>query len=153
MASDPQECRQRAIICADRAATCISPSSSRKFTDLALVWLMLAVEFEEQVPSAQARTEAAMGAPKNVFEPPDLEIIDRVYEVAWAQIEARDPLRDRNLDNARRKDIMKRVLAAAQSGKFDFDILCERVTGSLQENWSNVLPVKPRRGGGTPLNG
>jgi hypothetical protein len=152
MASDPQECRQRALICANRAATCISPSTSRKFTDLALVWLMLAVEFEEQVPSAQAKTEAAMGAP-NVFDRLDLEIIDRVYEVAWAQIEARDPLRDRNLDSARRKDVMKRVLAAAQSGKFDFDILCERVTGSLQENWSNVLPVKPRRGRGTPLNG
>jgi len=117
-----------------------------------LVWLMLAVEFEEQVPSAQARTEAAIGAP-SVFDPLDLEIIDRVYKVAWAQIEARDPLRDRNLDSGRRKDVMKRVLAAAQSGKFDFDILCERVTGSLQENWSNVLPVKPRRGGGTPVNG
>ena len=77
MASDPQECRQRALICANRAATCTLASTRRKITDLALVWLMLAVEFEEQVPSAQARTAAAIGAP-SVFDPLDLEIIIRL---------------------------------------------------------------------------
>ena len=31
---------------------------------------------------------------RGVFDPLDLEIMDRVYETAWAQLEAREPLRD-----------------------------------------------------------
>ena len=35
-----------------------------------------------------------MGFPKRrgVFDPLDLEIIERVYETAWAQLEAQEPL-------------------------------------------------------------
>ena len=35
-----------------------------------------------------------MGSFKQAFDPLDLEIIDRVYEVAWAHVEAREPDRD-----------------------------------------------------------
>ena len=37
-----------------------------------------------------------MGSYKHtrVFDPLELEIIDRVYEAAWAQLEAREPFRD-----------------------------------------------------------
>jgi hypothetical protein len=35
-----------------------------------------------------------MPAFKSVFDPLDLEIIDRVYEVAWAHIQARQPNRN-----------------------------------------------------------
>jgi hypothetical protein len=35
------------------------------------------------------------------FDPLDLEIIDRVYEAAWAQLEAREPFRDREKDGER----------------------------------------------------
>ena len=37
----------------------------------------------------------------HAFDPLDLEIIDRVYEAAWAQVEARDPSRDRQKDGER----------------------------------------------------
>ena len=41
---------------------------------------------------------------KRVFDPLDLEIIDRVYEAAWAQIEARDFYRDASkMTNAKRR--------------------------------------------------
>jgi hypothetical protein len=48
MPRNPQECRQRALMCANRATTCTSPAASQKFADQAIVWLMLAVQFEEQ---------------------------------------------------------------------------------------------------------
>ena len=44
MPGDPQECRQRAIKCVNRAATYTSPAASQKFADLAIMWLMLAVQ-------------------------------------------------------------------------------------------------------------
>lgn len=42
-----------------------------------------------------------------VFDPLDLEIIDRVCEAAWAQLEAREPLRDREQDEEREHSIGK----------------------------------------------
>ena len=38
--------------------------------------------------------DAAMDSLKLAFDPLDLEIIDRVYEVAWAYTQAREPFRD-----------------------------------------------------------
>jgi hypothetical protein len=66
-----------------------------------------------------------------VFDPLDLEIIDRVYEAAWAQIEARDPKRDTSKDCDRQKVLRKLVFACACSGRVDFDRLCESVIASL----------------------
>jgi hypothetical protein len=37
-----------------------------------------------------------MGSRQNIFDPLDLEIIDRVYEAIWAQIVSRQPDRDRS---------------------------------------------------------
>ena len=48
MPGDPDRYRQRALSCANSAAACTSPADSRKFADLALVWLMLAIQLEEQ---------------------------------------------------------------------------------------------------------
>jgi len=36
-----------------------------------------------------------------VFDPLDLEIIERAYEAAWAEIVLRDPERDSTKDNER----------------------------------------------------
>jgi hypothetical protein len=49
MAGDPSLYRQRALICANRAAECGAPAANQKFADLAIVWLMLAAELEDQV--------------------------------------------------------------------------------------------------------
>jgi hypothetical protein len=48
MEVDPQECRQRALICASRAANRTSPAARQRSADLAVVWLMLAVQLEGQ---------------------------------------------------------------------------------------------------------
>ena len=66
-----------------------------------------------------------------VFHPLDLEIMDRVYEAAWAQIEARDPSRDRNEDGKRQDALRKRLFALATSGPVDFDTLCDKVLARM----------------------
>jgi hypothetical protein len=48
MADDPRECRQRALMCANRAANRTSPAARQRSADLAVVWLMLAVQLEGQ---------------------------------------------------------------------------------------------------------
>ena len=73
------------------------------------------------------------------FDPLDLEIIDRVYEAAWAQLEAREPFRDREKDSERGEELRKIVFAFARSGKIDFDALCDQVLPNMSVN----PPVPP----------
>ena len=75
------------------------------------------------------------------FGPLDLEIIDRVYEAAWAQLEAREPFRDREKDGERGEGLRKRIFAFATSGKVDFDTLCDKVLTSKPE--SSMPAPKP----------
>jgi hypothetical protein len=49
---------------------------------------------------------------KRAFDPLDLEIIDRVYEVAWAHVEAREPDRDTARDGERQKALRKKSSAS-----------------------------------------
>jgi len=67
-----------------------------------------------------------MGSRSRAFDPLDLEIIDRVYEAAWAQIEAREPWRDTELDGQRQQALRKHIFAVAGIGSVDFDALYER---------------------------
>jgi hypothetical protein len=69
------------------------------------------------------------------FDPLDLEIIDRVYEAAWAQLEAREPARDRAADEERQVALRKRVFELAGSHRVDFDDLYEQVVTSMPEPW------------------
>jgi len=48
MLGDPKDCKQRALLCAERARNCQSPEARQKFADLAQTWLLLAVQLEEQ---------------------------------------------------------------------------------------------------------
>lgn len=68
-----------------------------------------------------------MGSFKHAFDPLDPEIIDRVYEAAWAQIEAREINRDTDRDPERRRMLRERIFAVAEMGPVDFDALYERV--------------------------
>jgi hypothetical protein len=68
-----------------------------------------------------------------VFLPLDLEIIDLVHEAAWAQIEARDPFRNRNEDGERQDALRKRLFALATPGTVDFDTLYDNVLASMPE--------------------
>jgi hypothetical protein len=77
-----------------------------------------------------------------VFHPLDLEIIDGVYEVAWAGLEASDPFRDRARDDERKEALRKLVMDCTETDRVDFDTLCDRVIGSMPDNW--VVFTRPR---------
>ena len=73
------------------------------------------------------------------FDPLDLEIIDRVYEGAWAKLEACEPFRDRERDLERQEALRKQIMTCATHGHVDFDDLCEKVLATLP----NPKPKKP----------
>jgi hypothetical protein len=66
-----------------------------------------------------------------VFDPLGLEIIDRVYDAALAQLEARDPFRDREKDDERQEALRELVFALATSGHVDFDTLFAKVVAHM----------------------
>ena len=70
-----------------------------------------------------------MNAFTRVFDPLDLEIIDRVYDAALAQLEARSLSHDGDRDEDLKEALRKRVMICASIGQFDFDTLYERVVG------------------------
>jgi hypothetical protein len=78
--------------------------------------------------------EAAMGSlnPRHIFNPLDLEILDRVFEAAWAHIEARDLYRDPQKNAAREDALRKTVFIVASTSPVDFDTLCDKVVASLK---------------------
>ena len=69
------------------------------------------------------------------FDPLDLETIERVYESVWAQLEAREPLRDKALDDARQEALRKQVFNVAGSHRVEFDALYEQVMVSIPDPW------------------
>jgi hypothetical protein len=76
------------------------------------------------------------------FQPLDLEIMDRVYEAAWAALEASDPFRDRAKDGERADKLRKLVMVSADIGKVDFDTLCGRVMANMPQSW--IVFARPR---------
>lgn len=80
-----------------------------------------------------------------VFLPLDLEIMDRVYEAAWAELEARDPFRDRDKDGERGETLRKLVMDQTSRGKVDFDTLLARVVANMPE--TRVVFARPGSSG------
>jgi hypothetical protein len=76
------------------------------------------------------------------LQPLDLEIMDRVYEAAWAALEASDPFRDRAQDDKRAEELRKLVMVSADIGKVDFDTLCGRVMANMPQSW--IVFARPR---------
>lgn len=67
---------------------------------------------------------------RHAFDPLDLEIIDRVYEVACAHIEARNLCEPQKC--AEEEDYVRQwVFALAGVGSFDFDSLCDKVLANI----------------------
>lgn len=79
-----------------------------------------------------------------VFGHLDLEIIDRVYEAAWAELAVRDPFRDTDKDGERQQALRKLVMDSAGTDRVDFATLCGRVLANMPENWVVFRPVEPR---------
>jgi hypothetical protein len=59
-----------------------------------------------------------MGSYKHpqVFGPLDLEFIGRVYDAAWAELEARKPFRDRECGDERRDELRKLIMDDTGTG-------------------------------------
>jgi hypothetical protein len=51
---------------------------------------------------------------KSVFDPMDLEIIDLVYEVAWAHAQAREPSRNAASDCGRQEALRRKIFGIAR---------------------------------------
>jgi hypothetical protein len=47
---DPNECRQRAAYCFQRAAISTSPLAREKLAHMAETWIKLAIQLDEQLP-------------------------------------------------------------------------------------------------------
>jgi hypothetical protein len=99
-----------------------------------------------------------MGSSKRpVFLPLELEIIDRVYEAAWAQVEARDPFRDKTKDGERHDVLRKQLFAVASSGPVDFDTLYDKVVAVIPETWTTFttreLGISSPIARGSPIKG
>jgi len=61
-----------------------------------------------------------------VFDPLDLETIDRVHEATWASFVAGGPLRDMSKDDQRQELLRKWPIAFAGPSPVDFDTLCDK---------------------------
>jgi hypothetical protein len=73
---------------------------------------------------------------ENGFDPLDLEIMDRVYEVAWAQVQAREPSRNTASDRAHQEALRRKIFGAALiagPGQIDFDTLTEMVLAPISD--------------------
>ena len=84
---------------------------------------------------------------KLAFDALDLEIIDRVYEVAWAYTQAREPFRDLASDGERQKALRKRIFGVARivgSGRIDFDTLTEVVLATIPDRSKEPSRVSTR---------
>jgi hypothetical protein len=65
------------------------------------------------------------------FDPLDLEILDRVYEVARAHIVARDLYCDPKPEDTREAAVRKSVFSHAGGHPVDFDVACDKVVAGL----------------------
>jgi hypothetical protein len=85
-----------------------------------------------------------MPAFKSGFDPLDLEIIDRVYEVAWAHIQARQPNRNSASDGLRQETLRKKIFGVARMlgpGHVDFDALTEVVLATIPDHRTRQRPA------------
>jgi hypothetical protein len=76
------------------------------------------------------------------FDPLDLEIIDRVYEAAWAKLEACEPFRDRERDLERQEALRKQMACAtAGHGPAPPVLGCEQVFSAGRNRQSSATVI------------
>jgi len=69
-----------------------------------------------------------------VFDPLDLASIDRVYDVAWAQLEAREPFRDKERDGERQDVLRKLIMDDTGTTTIEFDALYDKVLADMPQS-------------------
>jgi len=77
-----------------------------------------------------------------VFGPQDLQIIDRVYQAAWAQVEA-DLLRDTSKDDERKSALHQWLFVLAGKDPVDFNTLSEKLATVIPKPWITPPIKKP----------
>jgi hypothetical protein len=73
-----------------------------------------------------------------LYDPFDLEILDRVYEVAWARFEATAPKRDFTQDAQRREALRQLVFALASGHPVDFDTIVAKLD-AVPASWFKTV--------------
>ena len=69
-----------------------------------------------------------------MFDPLDLAIIDRVYDAAWAQLEAREPFRDKERDGERQDVLRKLIMDDTGTTTIEFDALYDKVLADMPQS-------------------
>ncbi len=77
-----------------------------------------------------------------VFGPQDLKIIGRVYEAAWARIEA-DIFRDASKDDERKTALRQWAFVLVATHPVDFDTLSENLATIIPKPWTTPTIKKP----------
>jgi hypothetical protein len=70
-----------------------------------------------------------------VFQPYELEIIDRVYEAAWARLNARHPFRKAQWDEERQEALRKIIMDQTGTDRVQYSALGEKVLSNLDQMW------------------
>ena len=81
-----------------------------------------------------------MGSPNktHIYDPLDLEILDRVYEAAWARFEAAEPNRDLSHDGERQEAVRQLVFTLASGHPVDQDALLEKLE-AVPASWFTTM--------------
>jgi hypothetical protein len=74
-----------------------------------------------------------------VFQPHELEIIDRVFEAAWARLNARHPFREAERDKGRQEALRKIIMDQTGTDRVQYSALGEKVLSNLDQMWSRSL--------------
>lgn len=69
-----------------------------------------------------------------MFDPLDLAIIDRVYDAAWAQLQAREPFRDKERDGERQDVLRKLIMDDTGTTTIEFDALYDKVLADMPQS-------------------
>ena len=77
-----------------------------------------------------------MSSPK--FDPLDLELLDRVYNLACVYIEARNLCATEKAPAIEQEALCKQIFVLAGSGPIKFDPLCDKVLAIIAETRSNL---------------
>jgi hypothetical protein len=75
------------------------------------------------------------------FDPLDLEIVERVYEVGCAYLAAQDLYEDVKRHAEEVATLRKTVFAIAGTGQLDFDTLCDSVIAQIEKIRTMARPA------------
>jgi hypothetical protein len=85
----------------------------------------------DAVAGASSRLEQLERSPPSMFFSVSRTRDYRLCQAAWAQLEARDPFRDRDRDGICQAVLRKQIIDNAGTSRIEFDTLYEKVLGDM----------------------